>query len=76
MQNAQPVAAGSLSGMVRRSVIAVIRLMTNSSFVGCRTGLSAVIRIEQHDQVPCDIPETGSFEIRRSLFCGSQLFDP
>jgi hypothetical protein len=65
-----------LSGMVTPSVFAVIRLMTNSNFVACCTDILAVIGIEQHDQVLCDVPETGSFKIRRSLFCSSQHFDP
>jgi hypothetical protein len=62
-----------LSGMVRPSVFAVIRLMTNSNFVGCCTGMSAVIRIEQHDQVLCDVRSIrhevirrGSFQVRRN----------
>ena len=33
--------ANSVSGMVRPSALAVLRLMTNSNLVGCRTGRSA-----------------------------------
>jgi hypothetical protein len=59
--------------MARPSVFAVIRLMTNSNFVGCCTGMPAVIRIEQHDQVLCDVRSirhevirTGSFQLSRN----------
>lgn len=44
---------------------AVTRL-TSSNFVGCCTGMSAVIGIEQRDQVLSVIPETGSFAVRRN----------
>jgi len=54
--------------MVGPSIFAVIRLMTNSNFVGRRTGMSAVIRIEQHDQVLCDVRSIRHEVIREGFF--------
>jgi len=42
--------------------------MTNSNFVGRRTGMSAVIRIEQHDQVLCDVRSIRHEVIREGFF--------